>query len=340
MQPVAKNFRRLLAGPHSPEAARARQLTVGLAIYLVAAVVAAGVGYFYLHPPARRSVSFLITDAAAIKAGTEVRVAGVPAGTVEAVRLGAAAVRVDLSIDDGIYLGDQTAADVRMLTAVGGYYINLSSSGSVPLGSKIIPAERAHAPYSLTELLADSAEKVRQVDARALGANLDSLASALEANPGSIATISDGVKSIAQIVNHQQDQLRSILDASSELLHASVANGEVVVALVRQASILVAALDTYKLGITGSSVGIQQLIDELVVATDFYRAHRDWLLDSLKRVNNALNVINTDIPRIIGNLGNFVNNVRGAFSPGGFRLVPELPVLATDMCVPMPGRTC
>lgn len=340
MQSIAKSIQRLVSDPHNPEGARARQLIVGLAIYLVAAVVAAGVGYFYLAPPDRRAVSFLITDAAAIKVGTEVRVAGVPAGTVEAVRLGAAAVRVDLSVDDGIYLGDQTAVDVRMLTAVGGYYINLSSGGSVPLGSRVIPVERTRAPYSLTELLADSGEAARQVDARQLGANLDSLAGALEAKPRSVTTIVDGVKGVAQIVDHQQDQLRSILDASSELLHAGVANGAVLVALVRQASILVATLDTYKLGIAGAGVGISKLVDALVVATDFYQSHRDWLLDSLKRVNNALNTINTDIPRIIWNLGNFVTNVRAAVSPGGMRLAPELPVLATDMCVPIPGRTC
>ncbi|WP_165682761.1 MlaD family protein [Mycobacteroides abscessus] len=306
----------------------------------MAVLVAAGVGYFYLQPPGRRSVSFLITDAAAIKNGTEVRVAGVPAGTVEAVRLGADAVRVDLSVDDGIYLGDQTSVDVRMLTAVGGYYVNLSSSGSNPLGDKTIPAERAHPPYSLPDLLADSAEKVRQIDARQLGANLDSLAGALEANPGSISTIVDGVKSVAQIVDHQQDQLRSVLDASTELLHATVANGSVMVALVRQAAVLVATLDTYKLGLAGAGIGIRHLVDQLVVGTDFYQGHRDWLLDSLQRVNNALNVINTDIPRIVWNLGNFVNNVRGATSPGGLRLVPELPVLATDMCVPIQGRAC
>jgi phospholipid/cholesterol/gamma-HCH transport system substrate-binding protein len=340
MQPLAAAVRRLLADPRNPEGARARQLMVGLAIYVVAALVAAAVGYFYLQPPARRSVSFLITDAVAIKTGTEVRVAGVPAGTVEAVRLVTDAVRIDLSVDDSIYLGDQTSVDVRMLTAVGGYYVNLSSSGSMPLGDMMIPAGRTHAPYSLPDLLADSAAKAQQLDAHGLGANLDSLAGALEANPGSVSTIVDGIKSVAQIVNRQQDQLRSILDTSSELLHATVADGAMLVSLVRQASILVATLDAYKLGIVGAGAGIRQLVDELVVATDFYQSHRDWLIDSLKRVNNALNVINTDIPRIIGNLGNFVNNVRGAVSPGGLRLVPELPVLATDMCVPVPGRTC
>ncbi|WP_418002826.1 MlaD family protein [Mycobacterium sp. PDNC021] len=313
---------------------------MGLSVYVVAALVAVCVGYVYLQPPARRSVSFLITDAAAIKAGTQVRVAGIPAGTVEAVRLGTDAVRVELSVDSGIYLGDQTSVDVRMLTAVGGYYINLSSSGDVPLGSKTIAAERTHAPYSLPDLLADSAATAQKIDARQLGANLDNLAGALEANPGSVSTIVDGVKGVAQIVNRQQDQLRSILDASAELLHATVADGAMLASLVRQASILVATLDTYKVGIAGAGTGLAKLIDALVVATDFYQSHRDWLIDSLKRVDNALKVINTDIPRIIGNLGNFVNNVRGAISPGGLRLVPELPVLATDMCVPIQGRTC
>lgn len=341
MQSVTSWIRRVARQmPQTPEQARVRQLRVGVVVYVVAALVAGAVTYVYLQPPGHRRVTFLIADAASVKPGTEVRIAGVPAGQVESVRLEQDAVRVELSVDSGIRLGDQSTVDIRMLTAVGGYYVNLTSRGSDSLGEKTIPAARARAPYSLPDLMADAAEKVSQINGAQLGANLDRLADALDANPGALGTIIDSVKAMAEVVDHQQDQLRTMLDASRELLHTTVSNKSMIAALVRDASILIAILDNNKQGLAGVGVGIGQLIDELVVATDFYQSHRDWLIDSLQRVNNALNVINTDIPRVIWNLGNFVNNLRNAVSPGGLRLLPELPTLATDMCVPIPGRTC
>lgn len=329
-----------LKEPRSPEEAGHRQLKVGLIIYLVAALITAGIVYVYLNPPGRTSVALYIADAASIKAGTEVRVAGVQVGRVEAVRLERKSVRVELSVDAGVYLGDQTSADVRMLTVAGGYYVNLISNGSSPLSGNAIPEYRARTPYSLPALLTDLGDKANAIDSAQLGADIDRLATALEANPGAVSTVIDGVKSVAEIANHQHAQLRTILDSTQELLRATISNRTLLVLLLRQTSVLAATLDTYKLGLSNAGVGIRQVIDRLLVLTDFYGSHRDWLIDALQRVNNALNAINTDIPRVIWNLGNFVTNLRAALSPGGLRQAPDIPVLATDMCVPMEGRAC
>jgi phospholipid/cholesterol/gamma-HCH transport system substrate-binding protein len=72
--------------------------------------------------------------------------------------------------------------------------------------------------------MADAAEKVSQINGAKLGANLDRLAGALDANPGALGTIIDSVKAMAEVVNHQQDQLRTMLDASRELLHTTLSN--------------------------------------------------------------------------------------------------------------------
>ena len=50
----------------SPEEAGRRQLKMGLVIYLVAALVAAGVAYVYLNPPGRKLVTLYIADAASL----------------------------------------------------------------------------------------------------------------------------------------------------------------------------------------------------------------------------------------------------------------------------------
>ncbi|MUL67110.1 hypothetical protein BOO86_21735 [Mycobacterium sp. CBMA 234] len=319
---------------------RPRQIAIGVTVYVVAALVAASVGYIYLKPPGERDVAFALTDAASVKPGTQVRVAGVPVGTVSALKVGKDAVRVELRVKDDVYLGNETSVDIRLLTALGGYFVNLTSAGSAPLGDAVIPVSRTHPPYSLTDLLADSTEKLKQLDSTQIGANLDQLATALESNSGAVTTVVNAVNSVSQIVNHQQDQFSVLLDTANELLHTSITNSSLLATLAQQAAVLSVQLDTYKYGIQRAGAALARIVDAIVAGTTFYDLHRDWVLDSLQRTNNALNVINTDIPRIVGNLGNFVDAVRGVTSPGDKRNAPDLPMLATDMCVPLPGRTC
>ncbi|GAA2434723.1 MlaD family protein [Mycolicibacterium llatzerense] len=191
MQSLAARIRGSLTGHGN---AVTRQVAIAIGVYLVVAVIVAATAYVYLWPPGQRTMAFFINDAVAVHPGNQVRVAGVPSGQVANVRLVGDSVRVEITIDDGIYIGDQSTVSVRMLTAAGGYYVNVESKGAKPLGDAIIPAERAQAPYQLTELLADSAAKLQQVNATQLGQDLDRLANGLETNPGAITTISQGIQ--------------------------------------------------------------------------------------------------------------------------------------------------
>lgn len=143
-------------------------------------------------------------------------------------------------------------------------------------------------------------------------------------------------------MKNQESQLQTTLDTAREILRATTTNQEVLVGLLRKASILVATLDNFKIGFSQTYIGLAKVFDRLGVLTNFYDSHRDWILDGLKRVDNALNTINTDVPRIIWNLGNFITNIRNLLLPPGASAVPvpEKALVATDMCVPIPGRTC
>ncbi|SEA31307.1 MULTISPECIES: MlaD family protein [unclassified Mycobacterium] len=308
----------------------------------VMAVLALGAGIAYLQPPGHRAVEFDISDAAAIKPGVEVRVAGLHAGQVEGVHVDRNSVHVTVSIDDSIYIGNQSSIDVRMLTAAGGYYVNLVSAGPTQLAGATIPTARTHPPYQLPSLLADSANKLRQVDPSPLVASLDQLATGLENNPTAITTITASMHTITQVVSSQQQQVRTALDAAREIMHTAVLNRDVLTSLLNKTAVLVATLDNFKIGFSQAITGLAKMFDRLSVALDFYDSHREWALDLLQRINNSLNLINTDVPRIIWNLGNFTTTVRNLILPPGATPapVPEKPLVATDMCVPIPGRTC
>lgn len=330
--------------PRLPRTEQSKQVAVGALVYLVVLVIAAAVAIVYLHPPGHRTVVFRITDAAAVRPGSEVRAAGVPVGKVGTVRLERGLekdyVRVELTVAADVYLGDQTSVDVRMLTPAGGYYIALNSAGSTPLGTGTIPTSRAHPPYLLPELLADTGSKLQQLKGAPLGVTLDRLANGLDANPGAVSTIVDSARAIVEIVNHQQDQLRVVLGTAAELVATTMASRTMLNDILQKVAVLAQLLDTIKTELGQVIRGGAKLVESVVVLVDFYDSHRDWLLDRLQSVNNRLTAINTDLPRTVWNVGNFADDLADLISPRGLQRVPEHPVLSTDICAPMPGRTC
>lgn len=63
--------------------------------------------------------------------------AGIKVGTVDELELEPDRVRVQMRLNNDAFVGDQSQVDVRMLTVVGGYYVNVTSLGDKPLDSSL-----------------------------------------------------------------------------------------------------------------------------------------------------------------------------------------------------------
>lgn len=306
----------------------------------MAVIVAVAAGALYLHPLRQQRVVFETTDAAALRSGAEVRVAGVPAGKVTEVRLRPDHVEVALTVDKDIFLGADTAVDVRMLTAVGGYYIALVSSGAAPLGDRMIPAARVHLPYRLPELLDDAPPKIDAIDAPVIGADLDQAAAALEANPGSVKSMIDGVQALAGLLERQREQVGTSLTVSQEYLSAFSDHRDVLFTMLRKAAIVLRVLDDTHIEFAYAYQGLAQIFTSVKSLTTFYSNHRDEVYDAMRQLDAAARSVNTDIPSLIGQLQDFITYLQSLLGPDGVRLIGGDQVLATDLCVPIPGRSC
>ncbi|SKR01517.1 mce family protein [Mycobacteroides abscessus subsp. massiliense] len=316
-----------------------RHKTVGVLVCLLIAAVAAALGANHLWQLGHRTVTFTIDDGAAIKPGDEVKVAGWPVGKVDSVRLIDDIVTVQASVDNDIYLGDRTSVEIRMVTAAGGYYVDLISAGDKALGNNVIPSSRTRPPYRLPELLSTGTEKVKDIDVSQLGPSLDRLSTMMDANPNGIATMVDAIRKVSDLVTHQKGQMQTMLDVGQELTHTATKNQEHMIEVLHKAAILITVVDNVKVQLQQALPPLLKSVKTVMGVANFYDSHRDWLLDILQRTTNALNVINTDFPRMIWNLGNFVNDIRAMISPKGPQPIEDH-LLASDFCVPMPGRSC
>ncbi|MCV7193108.1 MlaD family protein [Mycolicibacterium brumae] len=311
----------------------------GVATIALASIIAVVVAWVYIAPPNRQQVTFFTDDAASIAAGDTVRVAGINVGTVKKVSLEPEQVRVDLTVDDDVFIGDQTQVEVRMLTVVGGYFVTLLPLGDRELGRQPIPVQRVTMPYSLIRTLSDATKITDNVSTRPVKESLDQLQSGLAGeNSQILAKIIDAGDSVSQVLERQRGQLTSILSMSNEYISTMLDNRELIEYLITRIAILEQTLVLYGDGFAGSLVGLGKVVDKIFPLIPFYFEHRQ---DFINRVRGVLGEFQSLADRN-GVTVRWLRGIRGAMQrtldAQNAGTPPQL--LATDLCFPVEGRIC
>ncbi|MEH3136456.1 MAG: MlaD family protein [Mycolicibacterium neoaurum] len=310
----------------------------GFTAITVAAVIGLVLTYIYYNPPSQRqAVSFYTDDVNSIRVGDEVRMAGIKVGTVTALELEPSQVRVTAKIEDDAFVGDQSQVDVRMLTVVGGYYVNLSSMGNAPLGQETIPQSRVTMPYSLIRTLTDTTKITENVATKPLNESLDQISQGLSGtNVQVISNTIDAGNALMSTVDRQRGQVTKILDLSDEYIRTLANYRDQFAQLVRKIAIVTQTMVVYQKGVSQTLQGLGDVLLALKPLGDFYETHRlefiEKVRDYLERgrvfvEQNGLTI------RALKRMQNFADRVLNAQNadPG---------LLATDLCVPMPGSPC
>ena len=142
-----------------------------------------------------------LAQAGAVRPGDDVRIAGIPVGSVKSLTLLPDRVRMQFTVTEKAFVGDQTTLDIRMLTVVGGYYVAVEPSGTAPLGRTVIPQERVILPYNLTQAFQDAAQPVHKIDGGTLRQDLDAVAASVGTSPDSVRTAVRAADDIVGVLN-------------------------------------------------------------------------------------------------------------------------------------------
>lgn len=308
--------------------------TGALALMTILALVAA---FLYVSPPGRKIVTFYTDDALSIRPGDDVRIAGVTVGKVKDLAMESKRVRVRLGVDNYAFVGDQSQVEVRMLTVVGGYYVNIVSLGNTPLGTKPIPVERTTMPYSLMRTLVDTTKVTEHVNPKPFKESLDQIQNGLSgANVESLSAIVDAGNKVMSTIDRQRGQVTAILNLSDEWIRTLSNFESDLKQLVSKVSIVEQTLNLYSEGFADALKGLGNIIDAITPLLAFYRNHRDESLERVRRFIEKARMWadrNGAIIRTMRMVRNKIERVLDAQSAP-----PEL--LATDLCFPMPGSPC
>jgi phospholipid/cholesterol/gamma-HCH transport system substrate-binding protein len=306
-----------------------------LALVAILGLVAA---MLYVSPPGDKIVTFYTNDASSITPGITVRIAGITVGKIKDLSIEPEQVRVRATVQGSAFVGDQSNVQVRMLTVVGGYYVNIDSLGDSALGGSVIPQDRVTLPYSLIRALTDVTTVTDRIETPPINQSLNQVQQGLTgSNLESISSIVDAGNKLTETLDHQRGQLSAILNLSNEYLeHLNNYRGQMQM-LVQKVAILEQTLMLYGKGFKAAMEGLGDIgVRALQPLGDFYMNHRDKFL---AKVIHWQQIVRTWADRS-GLIVRILRRTRDRMEAtlGSKDAPPEL--LATDLCVPLPESPC
>ncbi|WP_036511516.1 MlaD family protein [Nocardia aobensis] len=318
----------------------ASETLLGTVVVVTAVVALGATTLFYTHPVGQRTVAFETTDAAALATGQEVRVAGITVGKVTKVAFRPDTVLVEAQVSDDTFIGDDSHVEVRMLTPVGGYAVTIVPLGRAPLGSRVLPADHVSVPYSIGDVLQAAPHVTDKVDGTTVDANIDQVAQALQHNSTSVGSLISGMNSIAAVMDRQRSQVEQITGLASEYLKSFDANRDFVFDLIRQIDVVVSTYDNAHVGFNEAYSLLGDVLMRVQPEMKFYLDHKDQVRAVVDQVKKSIESLDTTMGPAMDKLQGLRAQLEAWLTPQGLATVSGGTILASNVCIPLPGRTC
>lgn len=257
------------------------------------------------------------SQAAGIARENEVRVAGVRVGSVTEVKLDIEnkQVLVTFQVDEGVDLGEDTKAAIKLKTLLGTKYLELTPAGGGELDG-VIPVERTTVPFQIYDAFNEFSETLDEVDTTKLAEALDVLAETFNDSEGNARSALTGLSALSKTIASRDDQLRellagtrkvtAVLAARDDELTTLLADSELVFQVVLQRREVISAL------LRDTSI----LAKELTSLVRDNRAVLDPLLDNLHSVVTILKQNLSSLDKSVKALGPFARFATNATGNG------------------------
>lgn len=225
----------------------------------------------------------------ALKAGNEVRIAGVPIGKVNGIELAGNKVRVTFKIDKGTEFGTQTGADIRVRTLLGSEFLALTPAGPgrLPKGATI-PISRTTPPYDVVQAFSELSKTTDAIDVPALSKALDALGAIAAETPEEFQGAITGVSNLSRNLAVRDDEINTLLVNLKKVSGVLNSRNDELVTLFKDSDVLFQAISGRRDSIHQllvSTVSISEQLRGLVKDT---RADLKPALIQLDRVTTLL----------------------------------------------------
>lgn len=320
-------------------ATRSRRQGILGVILIVAALAATAAAY--LNPTNQSGYTAHLTNSAGVRAGDQVRIAGITVGKVTGVRLAGAVVEMTFDVDKTVSVGSDSTLDIKLLTPLGGHYVALDPKGGRPLGRAVIPPQRVTLPFEVNDIIQAATPVIKEVDGDVIHDTFAEVANAANKYPDAIRNLLQSANELTTTLSDSTDDFHRSLDFADDSLRAMAAGRNQLITFFEQFDILGKMYTSKAVDIVeffGLINELARIMDRITTAyarelepvvngiddiIDHLHAHPDQLGKAGDAMGQLLRIV---VPMLSGN---------GVKIDEGNYLVP-----GQDLCLPSIMRDC
>jgi phospholipid/cholesterol/gamma-HCH transport system substrate-binding protein len=259
-------------------------------------------------------------DASGLAAGNEVRIAGVKVGKVDAVGLARHGttpyVRVEFRITgDGVQLGRDTEATIRIKTVLGQKYLALEPDGTGRLKAGTeIPLEHTASPFDVLQAVNGLAGTLQTIDVKQLAQAFSVLSQAFQDTPASVQASLTGLSRLSQTIAGRDEELRTLLEHAHSVTTVLAQRDDEFRKLITDGNLLLDEVNRRRDAIHQLLVATTELSTQISGLVADNRTQLKPALQQLRGVVELLQRNHTNLEQTLQKMAPFINafaNVAG-----------------------------
>ncbi|HEY3631616.1 MAG TPA: MCE family protein [Jatrophihabitantaceae bacterium] len=240
------------------------------------------------------------SEAAGLKSGNEVRIAGVKVGAVRTVKLEGTHVLVKFKVKHA-WIGDQSTAAIKIKTLLGQKYLAIDPQGSGKLDPKTpIPLTRTAAPYDVTEAFEGLSNTVGKINTTQLASSFETISDTFKNTPASVRSMLSGLSRLSETIASRDDKLKQLVQQTKQVTGTLAGRNDQFAALINDGNLLLDELQQRRDAIVQLLQGTRDLSVQL----------SGLVIDNQKTLNPALKQLDGVATILQANQDNLDNALR------------------------------
>ncbi len=259
------------------------------------------------------SFTAVMSDTGGARSGDEVRVDGVPVGSIRGIELRGTKVEVTFRAS-GVRLGDETRVEVRSDNALGSKYLDLDPAGTGSYDS--VPLERTDPGYAVSEVLGELTANNAEIDVDRVAQSFESLSDVLNASPEEFASALEGLSALSQTIGSRDAQLELLLQQASSVSSVLADRNAQVLSLMDNSTALFQEIEARR---DALSVLFTEVADAAAQLVMFADEHRGTLAEDLAAINQLASILadsRDDLENVLTSFPNYARLLGEAVGSG------------------------
>ena len=269
------------------------------------------------------TVTASFADAAGVKGGDEVLVAGLEAGTISGVEIVDGAVEVTMDVNSDVEMPADARAEIIVETLMGKKSVQLhggsDDSGMLGEGDSI-PLERTDTPVELLDLQDTSVPLLEKSDAESFESFMVSISKITSGKEQQVTQLLQGFADTTKAIDTKSAELARLIESFKILSTAFADKDETIVSLIDNFDIVLANLSERRAELETLLQATDSASHEIANLVSRNRSDLDPML---QRLHVALDTINQHQLDLAGILSYLEESVQGYQSVGYSQGVPN-----------------